>query len=304
MKDNWRTIFCLAELERSQDGITMDGLHAQLVEADLKPPVIRTLQRDIEALAKRKLHLVKRGHKYRLEPTEANMQAFFQVLREYSLSKQGAPFFFGSIDVQRCVDYFALRTGVITLIYRLLYAIKESAIVTFDYTPQSDITKMRMNARAQYQATNKRVIPVRLLPHRLVVAGNSFLVLGEFYEKQGFFKGQFKSPVVRHYELRGIDNLVHGEKQRPQLKINPAEIYRNSVHVWVGGREYEVELEELWYNGGKPQRRKRKVNGEDEVLSLSAGSLGRIKIVNPPEELRHRAKQIGLPEDLVFRFDH
>ncbi|HMV37045.1 MAG TPA: hypothetical protein PKD60_14185 [Turneriella sp.] len=303
MKDNWRAIFCLAQLERNQDGMTMDRLHSQLVEADLKPPVIRTLQRDIEALGKRKLNLTKRGHKYRFEPTETNMRAFFQVLREYSLSKQGGAFFYGSIDVQRVVDYFAARSGVIDLVYTLLHAIQEKRIVTFDYTPQSDLTKMKMIARANYQPTNPRVIPVRMLPHQLVTAGNSFLVLGEFYERQGLFRGQFKKPVVRHYELRGITKFALAEKETPKLDINPAEIYRNSVHVWAGGHEYDVELEELWYDGGKPQRRKRKVNGEDEVLSLSAGSLGRIKIVNPPEELRNRAKQIGLPEELVFRFD-
>jgi len=45
MRNLWREIFCLAQLERSKQGVTTDRIHANLVEADLKPPVIRTLQR-------------------------------------------------------------------------------------------------------------------------------------------------------------------------------------------------------------------------------------------------------------------
>jgi hypothetical protein len=303
MKDNWRALFCLAELERQPAGVKTDTLHRLLAESGLKPPVMRTLQRDIEALRKRNFTLTRRRRSYSLEPTEANRRAFFQLLREFSLSKQGAPFFYGSIDVARSVDYFASRTSVIALIFELLQAMRSARTVYFEYTPQSDITRMRMSARARYQATDKRIIPVRMLPHRLVSGGNSFLVLGEFYEKKGFYKDQYKSPVVRHYELRGIEKLSVGEEQNKKLDIKPEEVYRNSVHIWAGGREYELELEELWYDGGKPHRRKRKVNGEDEVLSLAAGSLGRIKIVNPPDPLRQRARQIGLPEKLVFRFD-
>jgi len=303
MRNLWREIFCLAQLERSKQGVTTDRIHSNLVEADLKPPVIRTLQRDIEKFRNQGFSLVKKGTKYSLGQDEETLGAFLSLLKKYSLTEEGAPLFFGGVDVRQGIDYFAGREGVIDLIYQLMRAIREKRIVVFEYTPQSDITRRRMLARARHEATNKRVIPVRLMPHRLVISGSSFLVLGEFYEKKGLFGKIFKDPVVRHYELRGIEKFEVAEVASRKLHIDPTEIYRNSLHVWAGGREYEVELEEFWYDGGKPRRRKRKVNGEDEVLSLAAGSLGRIKIVNPPAEMLQRAEALGLPKELVFRIE-
>lgn len=303
MRDLWRAIFSVAELEQHPKGLTLDQLHRRLAESDLNPPVIRTLQREIEYLRQLGFNLLQRGHRYILPAGADNLYAFLQLVKLYSESSSGAPYFYGVIDARRLCNYFAQYGGVITLIYQLLSAIKDRHFVAFDYTPQSDLTWQKILARAKHQSTNSRVIPVRLLPHFLVSGGNSFLVLGEYYEKRALFGKYYKDPKVRHYELCGIDKLTLCEAGQSALRIDPEEIYRHSVHIWSGGKIYEVELEELWSEGGKPRRRRRKVNGEDEILSLAASSLGRIKIVNPPEELHARARALGLPESLVFRFE-
>lgn len=263
----------------------------------------KTFQRELNIYKKYGIEIQNSRRRHILNLDDSSLKGFMKFLHDFSKSKEHAHIFYGDIDSMRGLNYFSGQHPVVSHFYSIITAIIEGRYLDFIYTPQSDLTRLRMLQRSKHEATNPREIPVHMLPHHIVTGGNSFLVLGEYFEKKGFYKSLFKAPVQRHYELRGISGLKLGDKGEKQLTINPQETYRNSIHVWAGGREYEVELEEFWYEGGKPRRKKRKVNGEDEVLSLSAGSLGRIRIVNPPEELRNRAKQIGLPEDLVFRFD-
>jgi hypothetical protein len=300
------SFFCLREIAATPAGVTTDDLHrrihAQKATQNNKEHFdIRTLQRQLEEFRGLGVKLAKAGRKVQYVHDENSVAGVMRFLRKFTTHKKYQKLFFGDIDGKRLGDYFANKPGAVLLVYSLLEALIGGRTVNFAYTPQSDLTRLKMESRSKFLNTNRQEIPVTMLPRFLVVSGHSFLVLGEFLEKRSFNRSDFKAPKTRHYELRGIDNLSIGETRNAELAIDPAEIYRNSVHIWSGGEEFEVELEEVWYQGGKPQRRKRKVNGEDEILSLAAGSLGRIKIVNPPPELIKRADIIGLPHDLVFR---
>lgn len=303
MYDRLISLYCLKELEQTKTGLKTDEMIARTGNAGFEPLTSKTFQREFKIYERYGIEILHSRRRYRLIPEGNSLAGLMEFLRDFSKDKKYAHVFYGDVDSKRAIDYFSGQSSVMFLFFEIVTAILEQRYLEFQYTPQSDITRLRMLQRSKNQVTNPKVIPVRMLPHYIVTGGNSFLVLGEYFEKKGFYTSLFKAPVQRHYEMRGIAGLKRGERGEKQLSINPQETYRNSVHIWAGGREYEVELEEFWYEGGKPRRRKRKVNGEDEVLSLSAGSLGRIKIVNPPEELRNRAKQIGLPEELVFRFD-
>jgi hypothetical protein len=304
MNNRLLSLFCLKELEQNQNGLTTDEMIARTGNAGFVPLIPKTFQRELHIYREYGIEIRNSRRRHILHLDEKSLKGFMKFLHDFSKDEDHAHIFYGDIDSVRGLNYFSSQHPVISHFYSIIMAIIEGRYLDFTYTPQSDLTRLRMLQRSKHEATNPRVIPVHMLPHHIVTGGNSFLVLGEYFEKKGFYKSLFKAPVQRHYEMRGISGLKIGEKGEKQLTINAQETYRNSIHVWAGGREYEVELEEFWYEGGKPRRKKRKVNGEDEVLSLAAGSLGRIRIVNPPEELRNRAKQIGLPEDLVFRFDN
>lgn len=301
MHDRLVSLFCLKELEQTKNGLTTDEMIARTGNAGFEPLTSKTFQRELNIYKKYGIQILNSRRRHSLKTDEKSLGGLMKFLRDFSKDKKYAHIFYGDIDSMRAQDYFSNHSSVMQLFFDIVMAILEQKYLDFNYTPQSDITRLRMLQRSKHEATNPRVIPVHMVPHFIVTAGNSFLVLGEYLEKKGFYKSLFKAPVQRQYELRGIAGLKLGAKAEKQLSISPQEIYRNSVHIWAGGSDYEVELEEFWYEGGKPRRKKRKVNGEDEILSLAAGSLGRIRIVNPPPELIARADVIGLPHELVFR---
>lgn len=304
MKDFGAQLFLLNELESTETGLSSDQLHARLGAGGFNPRDKRTLQRALAEFRKRKIVLTKLGRRYKLRSVGSNISSVLTFMRDLLLDKNYNPLFYGDIAISRGKVYFADRTDLVRLFYILICAIRESKAVTFEYTPHAYATLREIDGRSK-QATPppKKPHNIRLLPRYIVASGSSFLVLGESYEKQSFYKNHYGKPVCRHYELRGIANVSLTEACNPQLSIDPYELYRNSVHIWLGGDEFEVEIEELWLGDNKVRRKQLKVNGEDEILSLVAASLGKMRIVNPPPELAMRAEQIGLPADLVFKHE-
>lgn len=303
MKNALMSLFCLRELEQSKAGIKTDDLHSRISNAGHIAPVPRTLQRDLNAFRQRGIEIATSRNRHKLTQTRETLLGFMNFLRSMSVESEYSTHFFGDLDTRKAVDYFSGRTDTIMLVYEILDAIVNKKILLFNYAPQTDVTRQRMNGVDCVHASGKKTKAVRLLPRYLVFSGNSFLVLGEYYEKKTLYKNHFAKPKPRHFELRGISRICQGETVRPELDINPHEIYRNSVQVWAGGKDYDLDIEEVWHDHSKPQRQKRKVNGEDEILSLAAGSLGRLRVINPPEELVKRANAIGLPHGLIFRFE-
>ena len=292
-------LFLLNELESTETGFTSDELHARLGGAGFPPPDKRTVQRLLEEYRQRRIVFEKKGRRYRLLSAGQNVTSLLAFIRDLLLDKDYAPVFYGDFEVRRGRAYFSDRTDLVQLFYMLIRAIRESKIISFDYTTRTYDMLRDIDAHAEPQ----RPRSIRLLPRYIVASGNSFLVLGESYEKQSFYENHYRKPICRQYEMRGIANLKLGEGCAPQLNINPHDLYRNSVHIWLGGDEYEIEIEELWLGDNKVRRKKLKVNGEDEILSLVAASLGKMRILNPPNPLIERANQIGLPHDLMFRFE-
>ena len=303
MKDFGAQLFLLNELEGTQAGLSSDELHARLGGAGFNPRDKRTLQRALTDFRERKITLAKKGRRYLLQSSGENTGRLLTFLRDLVIDKEYAHIFYGDIAIDRGKAYFADRADMVHLFYLLVQAIHEGKLLTFDYTPYAYATLRETDARSQQGVTPAKVRPVRLLPRYIIASGNSFLVLGESFEKQSFYKNHYRKPMCRHYEMRGMTNIALGDKCAAQLSIDPHQLYRDSVHVWVGGDEYELEIEELWLGDYKVRRKKLKVNGEDEILSLVAASLGKMRILNPPEALFARADEIGLPRELIFRFE-
>jgi hypothetical protein len=296
-------LFYLKQIENSPEGITTDELHSRLGNAGYQPPHKRTVQRDLEDFRKRGLKFTRKARRYSLKLDDNNLRVFLEFLREISLDSSYQKYFYGELSVRHGVNYFSGRPGTITLFYDSIQAIMQRHILNYDYTPQTDVTLLRMKVRSQFKRTQGSKIPVRMLPHFLVMAGESFMLLGEYYEKLSFNKGHFARPKERQYEFRGISDLSAAEVARPQLTIDPYQRYQNSLQIWVGGKEHDIVLEEVYFTGKPAVRKMRKVNGENEILSHVAASLGRLRVVNPPQELITRAEEIGLPQDLIFRYE-
>lgn len=303
MKDLIFGLFYLKEMESAPHGLTTDELHSRLGNAGFEVPHKRTVQRDLEDFRSRGMQFTHKTKRYSLALDENNLRVFLEFFRDLMLDVKYRNLFYGELSVRHGINYFAGRPGVISLFYEAIKAIQAKQLLSFDYVPQTDVTLLRMKIRGQFKQTEKSKIPVRMLPRFLVMAGDSFLVLGEYYEKMSFNRNHFSKPKRRQYELRGISNLKVGELGAPQLEIDPYDLYQNSVQVWVGGREHEIILEEIYLTGKPSVRKIRKVNGENEILSYVAASLGRLRIVNPPKDLIVRANAIGLPEELIFRFE-
>ena len=303
MKDLFIGLFYLKEIESAPKGLTTDELHSRLGNAGFEVPVKRTVQRDLEDFRDRGIRFGHKNKRYSLTFEGENLRVFLEFLRELLLDKRYKSIFYGDLNVRRGTEYFSGRQGIASLFYDLIHSIIFRRMAIFDYAPQTDLTLFRMKIRQKFKPTDSAKIPVRMLPRYLVISGESFLVLGEFYEKESFYKNHFGKPKQRQYELRGISSLRLVETSKPVLDINPYELYQNSVQVWVGGKIHDLVVEEVFLPSKVTEKKIRKVNGEDEILSLVAASLGRLRIINPPRELIRRAEVIGLPQELVFRFE-
>jgi len=141
-------------------------------------------------------------------------------------------------------------------------------------------------------------MPVKMLPLFFAFAPGKVLICGESY-----FSGS-GLPVFRQYEIKGIQNIKINSLKERKIKEDLKQKYESSMHIWQGGQIYNLKLEEK--NISDPAKSKilsLTVNGEEEILSYVAASLGRLKIMNPPEAIIDKAKQFGLSEDMVFKFE-
>lgn len=201
---------------------------------------------------------------------------------------------YGDIDRRAITPLLAEKERPVEFVWQLLDAAVSSKRIEFLYEPQHAGTRENLQwVRSIFKiGTPKDRLPVSMIPHYLVFSGQHFLLLGE-----SNIGGE---PQIRQYEVAGIDKVVVHRPEQKQLQINAAELYQHSLNVWVGGSIHEIELMDISEPGER--RQKIKVNGEDEILSAVMGSLGKLRIVDPPDEVRRRAEQLGLPEDMVFRF--
>ncbi len=112
---------------------------------------------------------------------------------------------------------------------------------------------------------------------------------------------------IRQYLVNGISNLQIKQQDSPLPKeyyqrVDPRVLYQHSLRTWIGGVLYHLEIIEIHPDGSKEKRRAT-VNGEDEILSYLASSLGRRKLVNPPASILNRARELGYPEALLFLYE-
>lgn len=255
---------------------------------------LKTFHRALRDLEQFSLPLIKRKTSYMLADTEDYrfaLASFLKVVTEAKSSWRGV--IHGDIDRKPLGRVLAERARPADFLWKLLSAATESRTLNFNYAPQHADTRRRLKWVSQWfdLKVPRGTIPVTMIPHYLVFSGPHFLLLGESFideERQ-----------VRQYSVDGIADIRILDLASHELHIDPRELYRHSVNVWIGGQIYDVQIENVNMPNNPPLR--TKVNGEDEILSYVMASLGQMRIIDPPEEIVRRAKALSLPLDSIFR---
>lgn len=255
---------------------------------------MKTFRRALTDLENFRIPLIKEGTLYRLPEKNQFCQGFAGFLK-YALETLAAwrTVCYGDVDRRAIAALLATKAQPVDFFWQLLDAAVCSRRIEFLYQPQHPGTRQSLVwVRKFFKiGTPENSLPINMIPHFLVFSGQHFLVLGE-----NLIDGE---PQQRQYEVAGIPNIAVRGAEQKRLRIDPNELYRHSVRVWVGGDIHEVIVEDtLTPETGK----KIKVNGEDEILSHVMASVGRLRLVDPPAAIVARAESLGLPQELVFRF--
>jgi hypothetical protein len=256
---------------------------------------IKTFRRALEDLEDFGVPIKKERTLFSIEPGPALCSGMLAFLRR-AIDEHAAwrTVCRGDFDKQAISTMLAEKPRPVDLMWTLLDSSVNARRIEFLYEPQHVGTRenLKLVKSAFKIGTPPDRLPVSMIPHNLVFYGTHFLVLGE-----SMIGSELQ---VRQYEVAGISEVTVRGMEQKQLQINPAELYEHSLRIWVGGNIHEVKLIDVTDSGERTQT--LKVNGEDEILSYVLGSLGRFRIIDPPDEVRRRAEQLGLPEDMVFRF--
>ncbi|MDH5718646.1 MAG: hypothetical protein OEZ22_13555 [Spirochaetia bacterium] len=259
----------------------------------------KTLQRDLnEHIPAYDFKLIFKLNEYELDINDNYHKAFANFFHRL-FEEIFFMYTYGDITSKAVKNSLSHLKKPAGFIKKILLAFECSQEINFFYAPQHEETiKKIANKRFLFSIeTPKNTIPVKMLPRFFAFAPDKVLLSGESY----FIHSD--KPLFRHYDLKGITEIEQGEIKQSLIKENPETLYKNSFHIWQGGHVYKLKIEEK--NLIKPDEPKvfsLTVNGEEEILSYVASSLGRLKIINPPQEIQKKAQEAGLTADTVFRF--
>ena len=276
----------LLYLFEKNGAMTTDMAIMQLGLLTDKEPYSKLIDRERETLG----CMLKGSRNYELNPQHPEYYLQLSKVLKHCYDKSDAmrATQYGDIDIRKLATTTRKLRKPATLIRDLSQAMIHSNAISFDYIPQTDITRQKLPAQ-------KDRFRVTLVPHRLVYSADKLLLLGEWHGKK----------VIRQYDLLGIRKLkVLGVAQR-LTSIDPHELYRHSFDIWLGSRTYELTLETMASTTDEPANVEPlsiKTNGEKEILSYLASKLGEVKLVDPPAAIQKAAKHYGLPFDMVFKF--
>lgn len=287
-----RVFYILTLLENSD--LTSREIDFQLSEK-FDDCSLRTTQRLVNELCSR-ISITQRKNIYQLDKDENYLSALSSLFTEAANSNSGWRSLIHGEPTREAFNYqFHNHRKPATFLYNLIEAILSSREIQFYYSPQTEYNlKAARNLPRKINAPPD-TINVTTLPIALIFGGPHISVFA-----QTDIKG---IAGARQYELIGIPEFTPGQMQSRIITDSPADVYKNSVYIWFGGTEYNITLEFSDPGGRAIARSEKTVNGEDEILSYVASSLGRIRIVNPPDQISQRADQIGLNRQLIFSED-
>ncbi len=255
---------------------------------------LKTYRRALDELQQHGMRFTRLNMTYAVPQSIAYCEALAGIFRRLVETKSAwRSVVYGDVDRRHLARLLCIKPAPAEFLWQLLSAAVESRLVEFQYAPQHPGTReyVRVNPPARNICTPRGMIPVSMAVHYLVFAGQHAVLLGE-----SMVDGAME---LRQYEVAGVGKLhLRGVTAR-RLKANPAELYRDSVYVWLGGDIHEVELEDHADPAGRVCV--TRVNGEDEILAYVMASMGNLRFKKAPQAIIQRARELSLPLDRIFR---
>ena len=254
-----------------------------------------TSDRDIGFIQKTGINLEPENHQWVLIRDETYHEGVAEIVKKL-LSIEFPELVHGEVLKSTLSNKLFDQSSPADFIYIVLQAIKQRRLLHYKYIAQHPDTIELGKQKHQdlHSSANNPdgSFPVTMLPRLFVFGGDNMVISGERY-KEGD-----SVPELRQYELTGIQKIKVGAKQGKKIAFDKDILYKNSMYFWQGGKEYVITIEE---SNGKQTT--RTVNGEDEILSYVAASLGKKKIINPPPEIVAKAKKYKISGDVFVYHD-
>ncbi|MDH5719833.1 MAG: hypothetical protein OEZ13_04335 [Spirochaetia bacterium] len=294
----------------TKDALSTDNIRQKLFNLDtdlakkygLKTlSMDRQINRDMAQFKKYGFTVKKTSYEYQIETDSQFLDAFTSLLKSYFekdliLKKH----IYGDIDRSSLAEIIEIQTNVYKksifdaakYFIDIAIALKEKKNLGFYYAPQHPDTAKKFLMKRKSVAD--KGFDVAMLCHYLVFRKGSLLLLGEVNHKDKM--------QIRQYLLKGISKLkISGTQQPRQLKIIPDELYKYSVGCWIGGNEHTIKLK-ISELADPSQHRfiERTVNGEEEIIKLILDSNGAMRIINPPPEIKDKARQMKVQFESMF----
>jgi hypothetical protein len=229
-------------------------------------------------------------------PAQGYHAALARFLKDYFMARRYPPIH-GEPSEKQITAALQDHSQPASLICEVMRAIIQSRRLSFVYKPQHPDTRRKVAARQELRGASivaKGHFAVSMVPRGFSFGGELMLVVGETIFSDG-------RREYRQYAIRGMLNPVCGQAENTQLEFQFSELYADSIYTWLGGRRYELTVEDARFD--EPARiYTLNANGEEEALQFAAASLGRLKIIDPPAEFLLKAKELGLDPAQLFRF--
>ena len=272
----------------------------------------KLVERTVKALKSENEFLIS-GHKHVLDlETPEIFNVKISRLFEEVVTSEYPSYYYGQLSLNLMKTHFQYfwakeyREAIDKLLL-FLNAMETSETLKFFYQPQTEGTLEKWNyIRPKLETLSigikkKEAFQVTAIPSSIIFSYDTILLLCET------FFGDSDDGQIRQYDLRGIPS-VHEiksfvQKSRSLGRLDPREVYQNSVNTWIGGNEHKLTLQELIPGRKDPITTERIVNGEKEIIDYILKSNGTVKIVNPPQELQDYVDWLGESHKKVFIFN-
>jgi len=278
--------------------LSTSQIEAKLALTEETPTSLRTIQREPLFQTKRGF-LKKNGHEYFIEINQEYYLEIGNII--HTIFEQSAlrNWTHGTINPRAIAQNLQHFKKPAHVLLQIIEAVENNQILSFFYRPQTEGTANSLKHVKHLFPINtpRGTMPVKILPRFFIFSTDHFCISGETY-----YIG-YNKPFYKQYELRGITDIKTENVMTPVLNIDLIEEYKYALKVWHGGKTHKLTLEEKSPgNAAEIKTYEQSVQGEEEILSMVAGSLGRIRIVNPPDEIVDYARRYNLPGDIIFIF--
>ena len=290
-------LFIMSHLESAQEE---NRNIRDLVSAGIQNKLFydkRTFEREMQKL-KNAIPLTKINNNYCLPEKKDYLEFLTTVIQNvFSKNIKISQRLYQIPGSKPLLNSLANTTRPASLLHTIAFALENSIIMRIVYEPQEAQTLAKVLKSALLFGSGPRngKIHADVIPHYLVSAENQILLLAETKIHDEI--------TERHYSLQGFLQYELKQTAPRKLLIQPHLRYQHSRDIWVGGKIYQIKLAKINPITDEIQNiHTITVNGENEILKEIIASFGKLKIIDPPEEIVNLAVEKEFPLTKIFIF--